>query len=427
MSDGKKLFRAIIEHGSPRTLLDVSEDLFAGQEEETALYQQLMSYVRQYGVLPQVETFHERTRIALPEAPEPLRYYLDKVHSNFLFQHIKSSFAAEYGTALRAANPYRIIELMETTLSVARRRRRVDSAVNIRQLLIGAMDDYAQAQSCGGNTGVPTGWPTLDEVTYGYQPGDLITWVAASGMGKTYSLLHQAYESWRAGYRSLVLTTELALKQVGRRFAGMLGGVNPDMLRRVQLSTRKQMAMRQQFEAIPFHDGDRLNIFYTTMVGRVTALDSLVMEFAPDIVYIDSFYLLKPDVGNRSMSKIERVPMVVEELKNITLIRDIPICITTQYNRQAGATGKQGGVENIGLTDSLRTDSSLIISIYPGESPNEKTQRHIKLLKGREGEEAEFDINYKFNPPDFSEIPRSEVGIPDWESETETVNLDEEV
>ena len=62
--------------------------------------------------------------------------------------------------------------------------------------------------------------------------------------------------------------------------------------------------------------------------------------------------------------------------------------------------------------------SSLVFSIKEGAPPYQTSRREIEILKGREGEHGTFQINYRFQPPDFTEIPadrqREEASDVDW-------------
>jgi hypothetical protein len=62
-------------------------------------------------------------------------------------------------------------------------------------------------------------------------------------------------------------------------------------------------------------------------------------------------------------------------------------------------------MENIGYTDAIGTHSSIVVGIKEGRPPYQDSRRILELMKGREGERGEFDINYNFAPMDFSEIP----------------------
>lgn len=113
------------------------------------------------------------------------------------------------------------------------------------------------------------------------------------------------------------------------------------------------------------------------------------------------------------MQKIEKVSEVFDNLKQMTLAHNIPVVVTTQFNRQAGKKGKDGSLENIAFTDAISTHSSLVLSLTEakGSSAEIKKKRKISFLKGREGEAGDFEINFNFAPIDFSEIPKARVEL----------------
>lgn len=107
------------------------------------------------------------------------------------------------------------------------------------------------------------------------------------------------------------------------------------------------------------------------------------------------------------------VSEVFDNLKQMTLAHNIPVVVTTQFNRQAGKKGKDGSLENIAFTDAISTHSSLVLSLTEakGSSAEIKKKRKISFLKGREGEAGDFEINFNFSPIDFSEIPKARVEL----------------
>jgi hypothetical protein len=121
-------------------------------------------------------------------------------------------------------------------------------------------------------------------------------------------------------------------------------------------------------------------------------------------VFLDGTYLIHPSVKS-AMKRIERVAEVFDELKGLTITSDTPIVNTMQFNRQAGAGGKDGSLENIGFTDAVGMHSSIVLGLKFGPTENPRASRTMEFLKGREGEVGAVHMNFKFAPVDMSELP----------------------
>lgn len=217
----------------------------------------------------------------------------------------------------------------------------------------------------------------------------------------TYVMLHQARMAWECGYNVLVVTMEMTIKQITRRLAAMQAGINPDYIRKGTLSV---YARRRLDACIATLAGtERFRLFSGGMRKRTSDVELLIQEYRPDIVFIDGVYLMQPE-SKRSMQKIEKVSEVFDNLKQMTLAHNVPVIVTTQFNRQAGKKGKDGSLENIAFTDAISTHSSLVVSLSEGDAPMQRTQRVATFLKGREGESGKHTINFSFAPVNFTEV-----------------------
>jgi replicative DNA helicase len=224
------------------------------------------------------------------------------------------------------------------------------------------------------------------------------------------------------GASVLFVSMEMTLKQIGNRFYGQYSGINPDCIRKGQLS---HWTYRRFRDAVRTLDGsNRFNLYAGNMGKTVDDVDILIQELAPDIVFIDGMYLMKPSGLKGNVGRYERIAYVLDELKTVTLVRDRPLITTTQFGKGAGKGGKGGDLENIGYTDTIATHSSIVMGIKmpAGDKSKYPKTREIDLLKGREGEQADFNINYTFAPVDFSE----RVGEKPFrqQSETPEANMD---
>lgn len=80
--------------------------------------------------------------------------------------------------------------------------------------------------------GVSTGIDTLDALTMGYKPGDLIVVAAKTGDGKTSFALNATEAASVKGDRAtLYINTEMSKQQIALRWGAILSGINHDKIR----------------------------------------------------------------------------------------------------------------------------------------------------------------------------------------------------
>lgn len=410
MSDGRKLLSCIISNGSAETLRTIDEGIFV--REEIELFRYIKRHYMQWGRLPSYSTVEEERGVRLPSADEPVEYYLSKLTDRKYYNSVRDLFP-ELRDSLRDMDTARSREVIDRMRAAGRQANTATEVYTVAESWATVYAGYEHAHRNPGLSGVPTGWPYLDAASGGYQPGDLITWVARMGLGKTYLLLWQAYTSWLSGRSVLFVTTEMPIAQISRRFYAIAAGVDPDFLRKGRLSSHALRRLTDCAENMV--GGERLRIYSAGLHKRVSDVEMLMQEYDPDVAYVDGVYLLKPDASKKNVGRFERVAEVFDELATLKLKANRPIVCTTQFSRQAGKKGKDGSLESIGYTDAIGTHSSIILSVGEGLAPHTTNRRHIEIMKGREGEAGAWDTNFGFAPTDFSQVDADAVEVDlDW-------------
>jgi replicative DNA helicase len=415
MSDGLRLLTAIVNNGSTEVFRELHADLFVDEEEVNA-YQYIKRHFRRFGEFPTARTVQDETNVRLPDAEEATQYYLDTVYNRKLYNEVRPLFAS-LRTAISSVDVESLRDITHAMARAVRQHVPEQSLLTLDETLANALETYDRHHQRPGFSGVPCGWPGIDEVTGGYQNGDLIVWVARPMVGKTYFLLHQAKAAWEAGKSVLVMSMEMTLNQLGMRIGSYLAGVDPDYARKGRLSFFAERRFRNALHAV--NSAGNFHFFAGSFKKRIEELDLLIQELSPDIIFIDGIYLMRPSNQRSNMGRYEATAYVIDELKMLALERDRPVVTTTQFGREAGKGGKAGTLENIGYTDAISTHASLIFAIKMGKKSRrllrhreevvgqkiEYPYRVVELLKGREGEQGAFGIRYCFAPFNFYEVP----------------------
>ena len=399
MSDGKKLVACILESGSVESLRMIQDDLF--EDDELILFRGVRDHFRRYQTLPSVRTVEEEFRVRLPRVEEPIAFYLKKVYDRKLFVSIRE----EYGNLRDSLQTQDVDEarlVIDRMKSACRIATPDDDVRNAQEAGRLVLQQYDIAHSTPGMSGILTGIDGFDRVTGGYQNGDLVSWIARMGVGKTYIILAQALTAWKAGRSVLVVTMEMTIPQIMRRVIGLDAGINPDYIRKGVMDEWGMRRLRRYVQTM--YNSDRFHIFAGSFHKRVSDVEILIHELAPDIVFIDGAYLLQPDIGGKGAPRIEKVATVYDEIKKLTITCDRPLVTTSQFARSAGKRGKDGSMETISFSDAIGMHSSIVCSIKEGKPPFEVSRREIEIMKGREGESGSFTTNYSFNPMNFSEV-----------------------
>lgn len=405
MSTGLKYISSVIANGAGPALLKL-DDMYMIDDRERTVLEFARGHYRRYREVPNASIVREQTGVTLPSAPGTLAFHMDSLSDRYQFEILRGLWG-DFRSKMQAGRPAPVIADLETTVRRLRRTRRGATLIDGHDGMGLVIDRLAEAVRMGGISGIPSPWAFMNNQTGGYQPADLITYVARSGMGKTAMLLAQADAAFDAGYSILFITTEMGAEQISRRHLSLRHGLNPEHLKKGTISTytlrriqaiQESMLGRERWKLLPLGTG-----------AQLSKVEAAIEECQPDIVFLDGIYLFRPNTGGSNMKLTERVTAVFDDLKQQTIDTNLPHVVTTQFNRQAGKGGKEGSLETIGLSDAIGWHSSIVVGIRPGPTENPDHSRELDFLKGREGEQGSFAINFKFKPVNFSEISREEL------------------
>jgi replicative DNA helicase len=394
------LLTASINEGSASVILrDVRHEHLL--EEEVTVHEFAINHYRRYRTLPSPEIL-TRQGIRLPTISEGATYYLDELRKRYVYNVINSNME-DFREAMGSRNPDGAIDIWRQVIRDLGSELE-DGPSQYRDVVAQVVEQYDQIKFIGGLSGVTFGWGYLDEITMGAQGGDIDIIVGRPNVGKSYVMFESAYQAWLAGHSISLESLEMGKVQMVRRFMGRHLGINPNFIRKGKLSAWTETMMRNyhsQIEGMPaFHIGSG------NMKKGISAIEGVMQEFLPDCMYVDSAYLLSPE-GKKTgyLKRWEQMQESISQLKEIAVRYDRPMLLTVQFGKQLKDGGdKTPDLGDISGSDSVAQDASLIIGLRRGLPPYEAIRRRMIIMKHREGSLGEFEINFRFDPPDFSEV-----------------------
>jgi replicative DNA helicase len=373
----------------------VDRNDFFGVERD--LFDFLLDHYTTYGLVPNRDVAEAELGTTITQTPiNSIDYWADKVR-----ERTKHHLVADGINRVREVfNAGNIDVAIDDIQSLAISLQEIYSGfTNDRagDLALRVLNRHDEIQGSVGLIGVTFGFPFLDDLTMGAQPGDFIMLVARMGVGKTFVMLAMSLAAYLSGKKVLFVNNEMTNIQCMSRLMALASGVTHRMLRHGRLSEFAKDKLR---EAVMQFNDDRYSFMQGSLTGSVEDVIVRAKEFRPDIMYVDGAYLLGLKKAARGSSKWEVVMDVATKLKKLCLSMEIPILTTYQQGRKAERRSG-GSLETIGYSDAPAQLASIVMDLSDASAEDSSefvvrmtTQKVLSLLKGREGESGSMTVVY---------------------------------
>ena len=276
-----------------------------------------------------------------------------------------------------------------------------------------ALKEVEKNQNTTGMSGVPSGFPSLDRITMGWQASDLIILAARPSVGKTAFALNLARNAavdhnmpvavFSLEMSALQLVMRLMTTESGLPAEKLKGGSKLDPWDWQQLETRLASLSKA-----PLYIDDTPSI---PLMEFRTKVKRLVKSKGVHLVIVDYLQRMQGPVELRGLREQE-VAAISRTLKATAKELNIPIIALSQLSRNAvqrtGGSGKPQ-LSDLRESGSIEQDADMVIFIHRpdyvglGESPEGKEATQIIIAKHRNGEVCDIDMLFKSEQVRFVE------------------------
>ena len=262
-------------------------------------------------------------------------------------------------------------------------------------------------------TGVPTGFTRLDEMTAGFQRGDLVIIAARPAMGKTALCLniirHVAVE---AGVGVGLFSLEMTSHQLAQRMLCSEARVDSHLMRTGRLPGDAWSNLSIAVGALataPVYIDETPALTVTEMRSRARRLMSEHDDIG--LLAVDYMQLMRgpSDAENRQ----QEISAISRNLKALAKELDVPIVALSQLSRAVETRGGDGRPQLSDLRESgaIEQDADVVLFIYRAarygdDEENDQNQAEIIIGKQRNGPVGTVDLIFvdrfaRFENPDL--------------------------
>ena len=306
--------------------------------------------------------------------------------------------------------------IYDATRSIARRE-----VQDIGSILKYVVDDIEEKQKSTGLGGVPSGYPSIDRVTNGWQPSDLVIIAARPSVGKTAFALNIARNAAVDHHLPVaVFSLEMSCAQLAKRLVVSETGLSGDKIKgslKLEDYEWEQLEYRiRDLSRAPLYIDDTPSL--PVMEFRTKA-KNLVKNKGVRLIVVDYLQLMQaPDQGKGGLREQE-VAYISRTLKATAKELNIPILALSQLSRNSVQRQGSGGkpiLSDLRESGSIEQDADMVIFIHRpdylglSDNPEDKEKTQIIIAKHRNGETKDIDMVFRSEQVRFMEPDDTLVG-----------------
>ena len=368
-------------------------------------------HLKQRGVLAEVGGAEAVDALAgaVPSVANARRY-AQIVRENALMRRLlTTTYEIQASVLEHRAAPRDLVELAEKRmLEVAHDDRRADFR-RIEEILY---DELAKMQRLSAEgtalTGTPSGFKDLDEITGGFQPGNLIILAARPSMGKSALVTNIAENAAIDHERPVALfSLEMSEAELAQRFVASQGRIFGDKLRKGRVPESEWpriLEASQKLARAPLYVDDSSDIGILDIRAKARRLHAQ----APDglgLIIVDYLQLMRPDAGTDN--RVEQVGAMSRGLKILARELDVPVIALSQLSRAVEQRhDKKPILSDLRESGQIEQDADLVMFIYRDEYyAKEESEAQglaeILIAKHRNGALGDVTLTFRKEYPKF--------------------------
>lgn len=360
---------------------NLNEEFFSDYTEE---YKYISNHIKQYGKVPDILTFLDKfPNFDVIQVSENPKYLLDALFEDRNKRVIATIFN-KIRTLLNDGKVNEALDLYATSSDIAIQAKHLD-AVNILKDT-SRFDSYIEKCNDFSKYYISTGFKELDQIIGGWDRNEeLATIVARSNVGKSWVLLKCALAAVEQGLRVGLYSGEMSANKVGYRLDTLISHISNVGITKGNGDLQNEY--KRHIDSLASKYTGELFILTPDMIdgpAGVTALRAFIEKENLDMLCIDQHSLLEDD--RKAKNPVEKASNISKDLKNLQVLKHIPIIAVSQQNRESTENGVD--LVHIAQSDRIGQDSTIVLFFQKMDNI-----LSLHLVKSRDSENGAV-INY---------------------------------
>ena len=340
------------------------------------------------------------------------KYYEDIIKNDSILRQIIEASQITINDAFEQSDAGAVLSKAEKLIFDIGQMKSRSSLEHIRYGVNEAIDMMEKlAIDPNANSGVKTGFPTLDKITNGFKPGELIIIAARPGIGKTTLAVNFAINSAvKYGKSVAMFDLEMSSLQVAQRYICATGRVPMDY---VKGGTKDNNVWATIFETKKILENSNIYIDDTTTITPAEILSKcrrLKAQHGLDMVIIDYLQLMKAEKQSKDGNRQQEVADLTRSIKLAARELGVPILLLSQLNRESEKRAdKTPQLSDLRESGSIEQDADIVMFIadFADESAKDTNDDALDytlvIAKHRNGMRGNIPIKWKSEFTQFYE------------------------
>jgi replicative DNA helicase len=246
----------------------------------------------------------------------------------------------------------------------------------------------------GDLLGLPLGNPTLDLVTRGGQPGNVIVVGAKSGDGKTSAMAAAACAIASSGVPAMLFSLEMRTDEILRRIFSIVSGVPFIRIRDPKWASSDDMdAVKYAAEKVadwPLWIDQDSGIHIDQLVARAKLA---IRRHGVKFIGVDYCQIVRAD----GREERHRVAAVSRALTQLAKNEGVVVMLLSQLSRQErGTTVRRPRMSDLRESSQLENDAHVVALLHriAGDDGNAGTEAELIIAKNRNGAVGTFPMTF---------------------------------
>ena len=313
-----------------------------------------------------------------------------------------------------AVNVDDLIDTAQTKIFSAIQNNVKKDVQEIGNVINDAIDDIQRLQGSSGLSGVPSGFPSVDKITLGWQASDLIILAARPSVGKTAFVLNLARNAAVDHNMPVAFfSLEMPAIQLAKRMMVSETRLSADKIKGgVKLQPWEWEQLDIQLKRLtnsPLYIDDTPSLPVMEFRSKVK---KLVKQKGVRLVIVDYLQLMQGPAELRGMREQE-VAAISRTLKATAKEMNVPIIALSQLSRQSEnrvGSNRRPQLSDLRESGSIEQDADMVIFIhrydYQGlnEDPNDVGKTQIIIAKHRNGAIDDVDMKFRADEVRFVDL-----------------------